>query len=367
MAVCLSHGGTTTTISNSPSAELLVGTVDGVFRIHRKNSNTWRTSREGLEGMHIHALLIEPSSGWVFAGVHKGSIFVGQDSCTNWESRNTGLTEKDVYSLNIHVMGDKVKLYAGTEPAHLFESDNLGKAWQEIPSLRSVPSVSRWTFPAPPHIAHVKNIDFHPTAPETIYVCVEQGGLLKSDDAGLTWRELHGFDEGITFHLPEGAFPDDVHRLVIPPSHPEWLYLSGGIGLSRSKDGGQTWQHLTTPETDIGYPDALLSHPQREGLLFMAGAKDNPRKWRETHRAESGIARSRDGGESWELLGNGLPEHSRGNIEAMSMELYDDTFSLFAGTTDGDIFCSEDEGESWAKIAQDLPAISKGGHYLRLR
>ena len=236
------------------------------------------------------------------------------------------------------VIDGKTKLFAGTEPAHLFASDDLGETWQEIKSLRSVPSVAKWTFPAPPHVGHVKNIAFSPDNSRNIYVCIEQGGLMKSDDAGTTWKELHGFDEQIPFPLPEGAFADDVHRVLVRPAEPDRIFISSGIGICSSEDRGNSWRHLTTPQMRIGYPDALLMHPQQTSLMFAGGAKENPRAWRATHDADSTIARSRDGGGNWEALDAGLPGRLRGNVEAMAMEVCDDSLSLFAATTDGDIY-----------------------------
>ena len=99
----------------------------------------------------------------------------------------------------------------------------------------------------------------------------------------------------------------------------------------------------------------------------MAGARTSPPQWPKVHTADSKIARSRDGGESWEILQGGLPQHIHGNIEAMSMDTWDGLFSLFAATTDGDVFYSEDEGENWTTIAEALPPISKGNHYALLR
>lgn len=352
MAICLSHGGTTTYSSPSPSHEVLVGTVGGVFTIQRENTKEWRISRRSLEGCHVSSLALEPSRGLAFAGLHKGSIYGSGDLGKTWEPKDKGLTEKDIYSLSWAETSGRVRLYAGTEPACLFLSDDLGERWHELESLRSVPSVPQWTFPAPPHTAHVKNIVVDPGNAKKIYVAIEVGALLKSEDGGGSWRELGKFD--------------DAHRIVIRPSQPDWLYFSHGgqnYGIFCSRDGGESWKLLTPRPTRIGYPDPLLIHPHRESLMFMAGAASGPGTWRETRTANSGIARSRDGGESWEILQHGLPDPIRGSIEAMAMEVWNGSFALFAGTTDGEVFYSDDEGDHWMKIVDGLPPISKWGHY----
>jgi photosystem II stability/assembly factor-like uncharacterized protein len=293
---------------------------------------------------------MDSESGLMFAGVHKGPVYASADLGETWQLRDKGLTQRDVFSLGCVNFESKLKVYAGTEPAHLFESDDLGQSWREIVSFRTIPSLPNWSFPAPPHIAHVKNITFAPGEPTTIYVSVEQGGLFVSKDAGTTWRELQGFYE-------------DVHRLIVRQSNPNWFYITGGNGLYRSMDGGESWEHLTDRSMRVGYPDPLLVHPRQEDLMFMSGALTAPAHWRKNGTADSRIARSRDGGENWEILNNGLPVHIRGNVEAMAMEVWDDSFGLFAGTTDGDVFYSDDEGEQWTKIVTGLPPISKHLHY----
>ncbi len=51
MAICLSPGGLTTYDSPSPSVEMLVGTVSGVFRIKRTNAEQWEVSERTLTGV----------------------------------------------------------------------------------------------------------------------------------------------------------------------------------------------------------------------------------------------------------------------------------------------------------------------------
>ena len=127
MAICLSQNGTTMYLSKSPSNELLVTTAGGVLAVERKNTKEWHISRKSLEGRHIGSLMIEPSSGLTFAGVHKGTVYASGDLGRTWERRDKGLPQEHVFCLNSTRVEGKVKLYAGTEPAHLFESDDLGE------------------------------------------------------------------------------------------------------------------------------------------------------------------------------------------------------------------------------------------------
>jgi photosystem II stability/assembly factor-like uncharacterized protein len=101
--------------------------------------------------------------------------------------------------------------------------------------------------------------------------------------------------------------------------------------------------------------------------MFVAAAKDSPGRWRETHNAGARISRSRDGGKTWQVLSNGLPDRMQGNVEAMCLEAAGDApCSIFAATTAGEVFASEDGGETWSVIVSGLAPISKGGHYRAL-
>ena len=86
-------------------------------------------------------------------------------------------------------------------------SDDLGKSWTELPGLRQVPGVEKWTFPGPPHLAHAKSITFHPKDPNIIHVAVEVGGFLRSTDGGKTWTTIDNINP-------------DAHRVLVPANDP---------------------------------------------------------------------------------------------------------------------------------------------------
>lgn len=369
MTACLSPNGLNVYRDKEPVTRLLVGTIAGVSVVERASpSASWCVTSRVLEGLHISSLMIEPIRGGLFAGCHLprdakdgGGLYFSPDSGRTWEKRTQGLTTQHIFSVRSVVEDGKPIIYAGAEPAGLFRSDDYGETWQDLPALRTVPNNDKWMFPSPPHVAHVKTMAFDPRDPKTIYVGVEQGALLKTTDAGHTWRELDAFS------TPEDRSYKDIHQITVRPSNPDELYMTTGPGLYHSADRGETWEHLTGDGFRLGYPDHLIYSPNDDRTLFMCGAAEDPGTWRESHHADATVMRSRDSGHTWEQASKGLPASMRANIEAMSIAIAPDGFALFAGTTDGAVFCSEDVADSWTEIATGLAPVSKSRHYFNLR
>jgi photosystem II stability/assembly factor-like uncharacterized protein len=350
----MSIGGPTVFETRTPADEILAGTARGVVWLRRGGrGEPWRVSHRALADYHISNLVEDPASGRLFAGTHGDGIHASDDGGRTWQRKDRGVSHANIYAMSAVRAADGVRLYAGTEPAHLFESRDSGETWEELPALRSVPTVETWMFPAPPHVAHVKHITFDPRAADTIYASVEVGGGLKSTDAGRSWRQMGGFFE-------------DVHRMVVTAARPDEIFMGNGIGIYRSADAGETWEQLTDRSARIAYPDAVIVDPRNPDTVFIAGAICGPGDWRRTKTAVARIARSRDGGRSWTYLEGGLPPHIHGNIEGFTLNVWPGGSALFAGTTDGDVFVSDDGGETWSTIARRIGPVSKGGHHLAL-
>ena len=127
MAIGLSHGGTTIYSNTTPSKQILVGTREGVVTIERDGAE-WRIGPRALADKHISAIIREPVSGLLFAGAFHGGVMASADEGKSWEARNGGMSQNNVYSLAAQNFNGRPRVFAGTEPAHLFVSDDLGCA-----------------------------------------------------------------------------------------------------------------------------------------------------------------------------------------------------------------------------------------------
>jgi photosystem II stability/assembly factor-like uncharacterized protein len=353
MTILLSPGGTTTQHVAKPSNQMVVGTVAGAIFLECDALGTWQIRHVALENSFVSSV-VDLGNGILVAGTHGNGVAVSEDNGANWQFRNEGLSFQDVWVLKAAELSGSQVLLAGTEPAHLFISDNLGHSWRELETMRNVESVPLWFFPPPPHIAHVKDIFVDHSQGESLYVSIEVGALLRSDDGGVSWREHQALE------------PDprkiDAHRLIIHPERPNRLLLATGWGLYVSDDRGESWRKREGALPGIGYPDPFVTYPDNPDLLFVAGGDSQPHNWLKSGRSNARIARSRDGGETWEQLRSGLPEGQRASYGAMSLEAWSGGYAVYAGNTDGEIFCTTDGGDNWAKIAT-IPPISKGLHY----
>jgi photosystem II stability/assembly factor-like uncharacterized protein len=362
MAIGLSHGGSNVYSSAERPRVLWVATKDGLVLLEQADDGNWRVTHRALRGQHISSIIFEPRNNLIFAGAFFGSVHASADGGKTWERRDVGIAHHDVYSLACTVMNGTIRVYAGTEPAHLYYSDDLGEHWNELPAMRSVPSASKWSFPAPPHVAHTKFITFDPRDSNIIYACIEQGALLKSTDAGKTWRELNTVGFLRDKNRPIEHFYD-VHRALIDPRDPEKIFVTGGAGLYVTFDGGAHWERWTSPEwaADV-YPDGFVWNPRNPDLMFVAAAEHNPTTWRTSTFAGGQIYRSNDGGRNWQRLAGGLPDSLKHEFGALCLDDWGEDCSVFGGTTGGEVYCGEEQGARWTLIASGLAPISKKGH-----
>jgi photosystem II stability/assembly factor-like uncharacterized protein len=346
--ILLAPGGTSVQRHVRASTRLVVGTVEGVFVLERDAERRWIPKGRGLEGCFVSALT-RLEDGTLFAGTHGLGVARSDDGGLTWKLANAGLSHFDVWVVKVERLGGRERLFAGTLPAHLFVSDDGAASWRELTALREVPSAPSWSFPPPPHQGHVLDIG---VLEEKLYVGIEVGALLRSDDGGASFAELP---------VNPDVSEVDIHRMVLHPKRPRRIIAATGWGMIESRDGGATWRK-GAPLPGIDYPIPLVAHPDDPDLLFVAGGEGWPPNWYQIGRSRAKIARSRDGGASWQRLLGGLPDGQRPTFGGLALEAWNGGYAVFAADTDGQIYESGDGGERWSVVAE-AAAVSKGEQY----
>jgi photosystem II stability/assembly factor-like uncharacterized protein len=349
--ILLSNGGTNAHRSRAASDTMVIGTVDGIVVLER-SARGWKIKHRALGGCSVSAVTAS-EDGTLYAATHGFGAAKSDDGGLTWTWVLDGLDHMDLWSARAGKLAGRDVVCVGALPAHLYISENRGKTWRELPALRGAPSVGKWCFPPPPRIGHVKDIVFDG---DRLLVGIEIGALLVSKDFGQNFTELV---------VDPDPVECDIHRVLVHPDRPHRLIVANGIvGVMSSDDDGATWRKNPMPP-HADYPDAIVIHPDAPDTVFLTAGVGWPSHWYEIGKARGKIARSRDGGNTWQRLLGGLPNGQRALFSALTIEAWPGGCALYAVDTDGEVFESTDEGDTWTIIAE-VPPVSKGEFYRAL-
>ncbi len=248
------------------------------------------------------------------------------------------------------------RLWAGTLPGGLFRSDDRGESWQLVESLWRRPERQQW-FGGGYDAPGIHSICLHPLRPDELLVAVSCGGVWTSTDAGGDWS-LTSRGMRADYMPPEQAddgATQDPHRVVRAPSRPEVLWCQHHNGQWRSTDGGASWRELTSaPLSRFGF--AVAVHPNDADTAWFVPAVAD--QCRIPLAGALVVNRSRDGGASFETLGEGLPAADCYDlVYRHGLAVADDGATLLMGSTTGGLWASADGGDSWQSVSTNLPPI----------
>lgn len=196
--------------------------------------------------------------------------------------------------------------------------------------------------------------------PQVYYMGSTGGGVWKTEDAGLSWKNISdGF-------MKTGS----VGAIAVPESDPNIVYVgmgehavrgvmsTHGDGVYKSTDAGKTWIHMGLEKTR--HISDVRVHPQNPDILYVAaqGAVHGPEE-------DRGIYKSEDGGKSWRKV---LYVDENTGASSLSMDMTNPRI-LYAGMWEhrrypwkvesggpgSAIYKSTDAGESWKKLSEGLP------------
>lgn len=147
----------------------------------------------------------------------------------------------------------------------------------------------------------------------------------------------------------------DPHVMVQCISNPDVLWVQHHNGIFKTTNQGEKWEEITDVRPSV-FGFVVTVHPNNpEVAWFVPAQKDEVRVPVEGRVV---VTRTRDGGGSFEVLSNGLPQKDAYDLTFRhAMDVGDEGNQLAFGSTTGSLWVSENQGEDWETINEHLPPV----------
>ncbi len=191
-------------------------------------------------------------------------------------------------------------------------------------------------------------------------------GMYRSTDAGKTWRHAG---------LPEAG---QIGKIRVHPTNHDLVYVavlgnlfgpSAPRGVFRSKDGGESWEHVLAVSDQTDAVD-LSMDPSNPRVLYagMWAARRTP--WSiDSGSMDGGIYRTTDGGDTWTRLEGGLPTDVMVGKTAVAVSPANPerVWALIEAADDrGGMYRSDDAGDTWERVNGERKLLQRAWYYIHI-
>ncbi len=241
---------------------------------------------------------------------------------------------------------DPVTVWIGSASGGVWKSDNAATTFKPV---------------FDDHLQSIGAITVDPSDPKTVWVgtgetwvrnSVSVGdGVYRTRDGGDSWEHL-GLEAS-----------ERIAKIAVDPNDPDTVFVcaTGHLwnanperGVYRTRDGGATWQQILFVSDDTGCAD-LDMDPQEPRILYAA-------MWQFRRSPDfftsggpgSGLYRSTDGGDSWQRLEDGLPGGELGRIAVAVAPSRPSTVYATVEAEKTALFRSDDLGAHWHEVDDSM-------------
>jgi len=350
------RGGRTRAATGVPGQPnvFYVGQGDGGVWKSDDYGRTWNPIFDSQPSQSIGAIAVAPSNANTLyvasgEGLHRPDLSVGNgiykstDAGKTWQ--HLGLRDgEQIPSLAVDPR-DPNKVFAAvlghpygpSEERGIYRSTDGGATWTKVLFKDANTGGSQ--------------VAIDPTNPDVVYAALwestlgpwedgnsyegTKGGLFKSTDGGVTWKQLtKGLPENVV-HIQVALSASDEKRLYVTlaTTHESGYASAAGLGVYRSDDAGENWYKATDdprPALKIGGGDLPIAvvDPKNPDVIYSASIVTE---------------RSEDGGKTWMSL-RGAP----GGDDYQNLWINPDNPNIILLVSDQGAIVSVNRGETWS-------------------
>lgn len=262
------------------------------------------------------------------------------------------------------VLGDPKTYYMGTTGGGLWKTDDMGVSWRNI-SDGFFKTGSVGAIAVAPSDANVVYVGMGEHAVRGV-MTHHGDGVYKSTDAGKTWKNI-----GL-------VATQHISRIIVHPKDPDivWVAAQGALyssskerGIYKSTDGGKTWKNVLYVDEKTGGVE-LSMDANNSRIMYAAMWEHGRLPWKVISGGPgSGLYKSTDSGETWEKLKEGLPEDLGKMSIAVSPSNSEKVYALIESDTEkdaGGLFVSNNAGKNWSRVSDDNRLTQRAWYYIEL-
>ena len=195
-------------------------------------------------------------------------------------------------------------VYAGTQPAGLFRSEDRGETWVPVGRPNRHPTREKWSLSGRSDSC-LHSVVVVPTDAKHVYIAIRTRGGYETKDGGKTWdlfanhpipetKEAIAFNEEVAKLFPAESNPDtqdvdpaalaEMHRVRIDRKNPDHIWTQTHTGVFVSTDGAKSWRDITHGLPSFhGFPIAVSRRGADAALTCC--------RWRSTARTQTSASR----------------------------------------------------------------------------
>jgi len=342
------------------AVRLIVGTEKGAFLIRSDGARArWTVDGPLFKGWEV-TTAARDGDGRYFLGVTSrvyGATIQSSNDLVKWRQAPVGPNYPPGGRRKLNriwrILAEGRPLFAGVDEAGLFRSDDRGETWKPVDGLNEHPTRDAWFPGAGGLCAHAILTDRN--NPARMWCGISAVGVFRTDDGGQTWQPKN---KGVPVAIEDKVHKEIghcVHALAQDPGVPGTLYRQDHKGVYRTRDDGDSWERIENGlPSGFGFPVTI--DPTTRALFVVPLESD---EYRMPPEGRLRVYRSRNGGDSWEPLVRGLPQvHAYAGVLRGALAVDGLVpVGVYFGTTAGNLYASADGGETWQTIPVTLPRI----------